>query len=155
PILQFVDEAVWHDRSLVVSASNTAHLTSWLELASSMAWNRYQAAPDTRYVFPVDNELFLDDHKYALGTGLTAEERLTAQRKDDLTLMLGAAASNFDVIPKATIPTEADPGSDIVSQGGAFTYYTTVGDPDSLVSVPRATNLVYQTYAAYLEGTYR
>lgn len=155
PILHFVDEAVWHDRSLVVSASNVSELTDWLELASQLAWNRYEVDPDTRYVFAVGEELFLDDFKYALGTGFTAEERLTAQPIEDLTLMLGVTTSSFDVIPKATIPGGADTSADIVSQGGSFSYYTEPGNADSLVVVPRATNLVYQTYAAYLEGAWR
>jgi outer membrane receptor protein involved in Fe transport len=155
PILHFVDEAVWHDRSLVISASNTSELASWLELASSLAWNRYEVAPDTRYVFAVGEELFLDDYKYALGTGFTVEERLVAQPLEELTLMLGLTGSSFDVIPKATVPGGADLSGDIVSQAGSFSYYTTPGDPESLVVLPRATDLVYQTYATYLEGAWR
>lgn len=154
PILHFVEEAVWHDRSLVVNASNTSELSDRLELASSLTWNRYEAMPDTRYVFPSGDELFLDDFKYAVGTGFTAEERLVGRPIDELTLMLGATASSFDVIPKATVPGGVDTQGDIVSQGGSFPYYTEIGDEGSQVVLTRTTNVVYQTYAAYAEGSF-
>jgi outer membrane receptor protein involved in Fe transport len=155
PILHFVDEAVWHDSSLVVSANNRARITETVDVVTALTWNRYEVRPDSRYVFPVGGELYLDDYKYALGTSFTGEARVEMRPAETVDVTVGTAASSFDVIPKATVPGGADPGADVVSQAGAFTFYREAGNEDSLVTIPRATNLNYQTLAGYLETALR
>lgn len=156
PILQYVEEAIWHDRSMAIEGRTTFSLSEAAQLESRLSYNWYEIDPETRYVFPVAADtLFLDDYKYGEGSGVTLEEKLDWRLSSDLDLTFGVAVSQFDVIPKATIPGRADPDGDIVSQGGSFAYYTIAGDPSSRVEVARATDLNYQNYSAYVEANYR
>ncbi len=150
--LYFVDEATWHDRSLAVEGQHRFDLSKRAQLFTTITYNKYEVAPDTRYVFPVGEALFLNDFKYARGTSVQLDERAVIDFTDELSLTAGVVATHYDVTPKATIPGGADPNADIVTQGGAFEYYTAIGDPDSLQRVQRATNLVYQNYGAYAEA---
>src|SRR5262249_10978028 len=79
PGLYFVDEAKWHDRSLVVEGQHALELSDKLTLHSILTFNRFEIAPDSRYVFPSGgtgaNALFLMDYKYGVGTGATLEEK--------------------------------------------------------------------------------
>ena len=155
-MLQYVKEAEWHDQSIVVEGKNTAELSPRLSLESMLTYSRYEIKPDSRYVFPVsDTELFFDDYKYGLGTGVALEEKGVYEWNEDFTLISGIKAADYDIIPKATVPGGADTDGNIVSQAGSFTYYTIAGDPSSRVDVARATDLNYQDYGTYLEGHYQ
>lgn len=154
-ILYFVDEAVWEDSSLVIEARNTLEFTDSASVESKLTYNRYEIDPATRYVFSIsDTELFLDDFKYGLGKSFAVEEVLRYSPMEDLDLTAGAQFSFYDVTPKATIPGGADTDGSIVQQGGEFTYYTEAGRETSMMSIPRATNLDYENYGFFVEGSY-
>jgi outer membrane receptor protein involved in Fe transport len=154
PIVQFVPEGVWRDRSLVLEGRHRLSLTDALHVDSSLIYNRYEVDPETRYVFPVDGALFYDDFKYALGSGLRAEEKLDYRVSSRLSLVTGFVASLYEITPKATIPGGARTTGDVIQQGGAFTYYTQRGNAASRVDLPRATHLSYQAYGAYGQAQY-
>lgn len=155
PVLGYLDEAQWGDSSLVIEGRNTFTFRDNLHLDSSVAYNRYEIDPDSRYIFTVPapgggSQWFFDDYKYGLGTGVTLEETLRYAVNDELSLLGGATAGTFDIIPKSTIPGRADTGGDIIEQAGSFAYI----DPDTGATnlIPRAVRERYQTYAAYFEG---
>jgi outer membrane receptor for ferrienterochelin and colicin len=156
PILQYVPEARWHDSSFVAEAANKMALTESAILESRLSFNRYEIDPETRYVFPVSpTELFLNDFKYGLGTGVTLEEKVNVEFDKDLSFIFGLMAGSYDIIPKATVPGGADTSGNIVSQAGSFVYYTEKNNAHSRVEVPRATDLSYENYSAYVEGSYQ
>jgi outer membrane receptor protein involved in Fe transport len=162
PVLFFIPEARWRDRSIVVEGQHALSITDNLTLTSTLVFNRYEVQPETRYVFPGGpTSLFLDDFKYGVGTGQTVEEKLDWAVADSTRLTFGVAASNFDIIPKSTVLKGADRNRSIVDQAGALSYFTaldpTTGlpDPNSRESVNRAIDLHYQQYGAYAEGSHR
>jgi len=156
PILQYVEEAEWHDRSLVLQGKSTSPLTDKVNLDSSLTFNRYEIDPETRYVFPVSStELFLNDFKYGLGTGYTLEEKVDAAVSDNLNITVGFEASQYNILPKSSVPGRASRGGNIVAQAGTLQYYTQRGDSDSGEEIARATELSYQNYGLYAEGAYR
>jgi len=73
-----------------------------------------------------------------LGISYTLEEKLHWDVTERFSALAGIVLAYYDIIPKATIPGGADRDGDIVSQGGAFTYYTVQGDPSSKVDLPQA-----------------
>lgn len=155
PILQFIDEAIWHDRSTIVQMENETDLGSKVSLESSLSFNRYEADPESRYVFPASaSTVFYDDYKYALGTGLRLEEKFNIHVNDNVQLTAGLLAAYNDIISKTTFPGGVDVSRDITSQAGAMRYYTVANDPSSAVDVARGNNSIYSSYAAYLEGKY-
>ncbi|MDQ2999710.1 MAG: TonB-dependent receptor [Fibrobacterota bacterium] len=156
PILQFVDEAVWHDRTTVLNAANTLEISENLELETSLTFARYEIDPETRYVFPVsDSTFYLNDYKYGVGTGVNWEERLGLAVSDRLYLTSGFAVSSNDILPKATVPGGADPSKDISAQAGTFTYYTRKNDLASVQNINKVNVLMYQNFGAYLEGQWQ
>jgi outer membrane receptor protein involved in Fe transport len=156
PVLFFVPEANWEDRSLVVEGQYGLELSNRLTLHSILTFNRYEAMPESRYVFPNGmGGLFLADFKYALGTSTSLEEKLDYEIGSNTRLMVGVVGTNYDIIPKATVPGGADTDRDIVSQAGKLTYYTVAGDPNSKVEIDRAVDLHYQGVGAYAEGAHR
>ena len=151
--LKFTDEAVWHDLSFAAEAQNRLSLHEKIDAVSTLTFNSYEVDPESRYVWPLNsNTLFLNDYKYARGQSVTLEERLDLKLTANLSVMLGAVATTYDVIPKATIPGGANTKIDIVSQGGSLEYYTEANNPASLQRVQRASNLVYQNYGAFGEA---
>ena len=52
PVLFFIPEARWHDRSIVVEGQHALSLSDNLTLSSTLTFNRYEVQPDSRYVFP-------------------------------------------------------------------------------------------------------
>jgi outer membrane cobalamin receptor len=154
PVLFFVPEAVWRDRSLVVEGQNTLRFSDAVALQSILTFNRYEVDPESRYVFPDGKGgLYLNDFKYAVGTSATIEEKLNVQLNSSSRFVVGATASNYHVIPKTSVPGGAHTDQDIVSQAGVLTYYTT-NDPASKVELNRAVNLQYQQFGAYAEGAH-
>ncbi len=151
PVLYFVDEAIWSDRQLAIEARNRTEFSSCATLQSRASYYRYEIDPSSRYVFPAGGSLFLDDFKYGIGSATQIEELLTVDLGKRWQLFAGFEATFSDVVPKATIPGGADPDQSIVPQGGEFVYYTVAGDPTSAVTVPRATNLVYENYGFFLQ----
>lgn len=154
PIVQFVPEGVWHDRSLVLEGRHRLSLTEALQLDSSMSYNRYEVDPESRYVFPVGNTLFYNDFKYAIGSGMRVEEKIEYRASSRLSFRAGLIASLYEITPKATIPGGARTTGDVIQQGGAFTYYTARGNAASRVDLPRATHLSYQAYGVYAQTQY-
>jgi outer membrane receptor protein involved in Fe transport len=156
PVLFFVPEARWRDRSLVVEGQNALNFSENVTLHSTLTFNRYELDPRSRYVFPDSmGGLFLDDYKYAVGTSAALEEKLDLEITASTRLMVGAVAANYDVVPKATVPGGANTRGDVVLQSGSLTYYTRAGDPTSRVDLPRTVNLQYQQFGAYVEGAHR
>ncbi len=156
PVLFFVDEARWRDRSVVVEGQHSLTLATGVSLSSILALNHYETMPESRYVWPPSaDSLFLRDFKYAVGTGLTLEEKLDWEVDRNTRLTMGLVASNYDVVPKTTVLDGANPDLGIVTQAGALTYYTQAGNPASRVDLNRAVDLHYQQYGAYAEGAYR
>jgi outer membrane receptor for ferrienterochelin and colicin len=161
PVLFFIPEARWHDRSIVVEGQHALSITDDLTLTSSLTFNRYEVQPDSRYVFPGGmTSLFLDDFKYGVGTGETLEEKLDWVVSDSTRFAFGAAASNFDIIPKSTVLGGASRDRSVVDQAGALVYYERLldpmtVDPASRVEIKRAIDLHYQQYGAYAEGSHK
>jgi outer membrane cobalamin receptor len=155
PVLYFVEESKWRDRSLVVEGQHSLRLGQTAALHSILTFNRYEVHPETRYVFPISpTELWFDDFKYGVGSGTTLEEKLDWLLGQSTRLMLGIVASNYDIVPKTTVPGGADPDGPIVEQAEALKYYTRMGDPTSVVVVPRTVDLHYQQYGAYAEASH-
>jgi outer membrane cobalamin receptor len=156
PILWWVPEAKWRDRSLVVEGQYALRLGNRLTLNSIPTFNRYEIDPETRYVHPNGMGGFnLWDFKYAIGTSASLEEKLDFVVSKSLRFMLGFVATNYDVTPKATVLDGSNPDGDIVSQAGSLSYYTQPNDPTSRVDISRAINLHYFNYGVYTEGSYR
>ncbi|HZH03559.1 MAG TPA: TonB-dependent receptor, partial [Myxococcaceae bacterium] len=156
PTFPFVPQAKWSDSSVVVEAKNVSQVGERAKLQSTLTVNRYEVQPDTRYVFsPAPGTLFLNDFKYGLGLGAQLEEQLSLQWGEKLHWVSGAVFGHYDVTPKATVPGGADRNRDLSSQGGAFTYFTEIGNPASAVTVPRVQNLVYQNLGLYTEAAYQ
>jgi outer membrane cobalamin receptor len=155
PVLFFVPEALWRNRSLVLEGQNTLRFSEGVALQSLLTFNRYEVDPASRYVFPDGKGgVFLNDFKYAAGTNATIEEKLNLQAGPGTRLVVGAAASSYSVVPKTSVPFGARPNEDIVSQAGVLTYYTVANDPASKVELGRAVDLQYQQIGAYAEGAH-
>lgn len=156
PVLGFIDKAIWHDRSDVLEAKNIFAISDRLKMESSVQYSRYEIDPESRYVFPAStNAWFLDDHKYGIGKGVTIEEKASADVTDAVHLTAGITVSEFDIVPKATVPGGIDVDQNLTEQGGNFEYYTQLGVAGSLVTVPRVNNLKYRTYGGYLESQWQ
>ena len=154
--LYFVEEAVWQDRSLVLEGQHRFDLTKSAKLFTTLTYNRYEVDPDSRYVFRANpDSLFLNDYKYARGASFQLDERALIDVTKELSLAVGATVAEYDSIPKATIPGGADLKGDITAQGGAFEYYTEIGNPASLQRIQRVNHLTYQSYAAYAEAQWQ
>ncbi len=155
PVLYWIDEAKWRDRSLVVEGQHALVLGTDVTLHSIFTFNRYEIDPKSRYVFPVPPELYLHDFKYGIGTSESIEEKVDWDISNRTRVVFGAIASNYDVIAKASVLDGADPNEGIVSQAGVLTYYTRPNDPTSAVNVPRAEDLHYKQFGVYAEGSHR
>ncbi len=161
PVLFFVPEAIWRDRSIVVEGQHALSLGDSLTLSSNLTFNRYEVQPESRYVFPGGpDSLYLHDFKYGVGTGETVDEKLDWTLSDSTRFTFGATASNFDILPKASVLDGANRDKSIVEQAGSLSYYTDLGtnglpDPNSKQVVNRAIDLHYQTYGAYAEGSHK
>ncbi len=155
PVLFFVPEARWRDRTLVVEGQNALSFSDSITLHSILTYNRYEMAPESRYVFPNGmGNLFLNDFKYAIGTSASAEGKLDVQVTQSSRLMIGALVSNYDIVPKTTVPGGANPRGDVVTQAGTLVYFTEPNNPDSRVALNRTVNLQYQQFGAYIEGAH-
>jgi outer membrane receptor protein involved in Fe transport len=155
PVLYFVPESVWRDQSLVVEGQHTLRLAQTAALHSILTFNRYEVHPDSRYVFPIGAMLYYDDFKYGVGSGTTLEEKVDWTLGHSTRLMLGIVASNYDIVPKATVPMGgADPDQPIVMQAKSLRYYTVMGDLTSVQEIPRTVDLHYQQYGAYAEASH-
>jgi outer membrane cobalamin receptor len=156
PVLFFVPEARWRDRSLLVEGQNALTFSDAITLHSILTFNRYEVDPESRYVFPNGmGDVFLGDYKYAIGTSASVEEKLDMRMGNNARLVMGAVAANYDIIPKTTIPGRpADPGRDVITQAETITYYTQANNPASIQEINRTVNLQYQQVGAYAEGAY-
>ncbi|MFV5690901.1 TonB-dependent receptor plug domain-containing protein [Flavobacterium sp. LT1R49] len=156
PVLQFVNEAIWHDRTTVVSGTNKFNISDKVKLNASITYSRYEIAPESRYVFPInDSTVVLNAYKYGIGTGVRIEEQLDYEISNKISLTAGLLVGLYDIIPKATVFGGADPNKDIISQAGIYNYYTIKGDPFSKVELQNATNVNYRNYGAYIEGRFQ
>jgi outer membrane cobalamin receptor len=158
PVLWFVPEAIWKDRSLAVEAQHALELAEPLTLHSIATFNRYEADPHSRYVFPSGPaSLFLGDFKYAVGTSASLEEKFDLDLGESTRVVFGFSATSYDVTPKASVgaaPDGADPNDDLASQAPALTYFRTL-DPASRVDIHKVVNLHYHNYGAYAEGSHK
>ncbi len=139
PVLYFVEESKWRDRSLVVEGQHSLRLGQTAALHSILTFNRYEVHPETRYVFPISpTELFFNDFKYGVGSGTTLEEKLDWSLGPATRLILGIVASNYEIVPKATVHGGAPiPTESIVNQAVALRYYTLMGDVVPAHDIPR------------------
>ena len=150
--LAFIREARWQDRSWVTEAKYDWKITDAVSLTSAVTYNWYEVDPHSRYVFPRnETEWFFNDFKYANGNSFSVEETLRVDFSRSLSMLLGGTYTNYDIIPKATVPGGADRGDDqdIVRQGGAFQYSLTPGG--ALTPIPRVVEVDFARYGAYLE----
>lgn len=153
-VLGFLPEARWQDRSWVTEAKHVWHMSDKVTLDSAITYNWYEVDPHSRYVFPQDqNHWFFNDYKYANGTSLSIEETLRIEFSPTVSALLGGIYTNYDIIPKSTVPGGASRGSDgsIVQQGGSFVYFTEAGNPESRQEIPRVVEVDFERYGAYLE----
>ena len=153
-VLAFVPQARWEDSSWVTEARYVWKITDKVKLDSSVTYNWYEVDPSSRYVFPLnDRKWFFNDFKYANGHSLAVEESLHVDFSSALSMLLGGTYTNYDIIPKSTVPGGANPGghNDILQQAGNFVYYTAPGDPATRHLVPRAVDSEFSRYGAYLE----
>jgi outer membrane receptor for ferrienterochelin and colicin len=154
PVLGYLHEALWQDSSLVLEAKDSAQLNASMRLDSTLTYNRYEIDPQTRYVWPANlHEWYLNDYKYGLGTSVSLEETLRVDFSKDVSLVAGLVASTYDVIPKSTVPGGANPGGNVVQQGGDWVYYERLGGPAT--HVPRVVEVKYQELGGYLEGNWQ
>ncbi|HEY3330732.1 MAG TPA: TonB-dependent receptor [Capsulimonadaceae bacterium] len=151
PVLGYLDVARWGDISTVGELKHTVKLSEQTRLDSTLTANEYRTDPENEYV-PLGTATTwnLGDFKYAKGKSATLEETIHAQPARNLTLLVGAIAGTYDIIPKSTIPAGLS-----ASNAGSFTYYTVKGDPTSIQTIPRVGQEKYQTYGAYIEGTWQ
>ena len=159
PIFAYIPQAIWQDSSWVTEAKYHWQIAAKVALDSSLTYNWYEVDPKSRYVF-VDGQnsqqWFYNDFKYANGHSLSAEETLRIDFSKKFSLLLGGIYTSYDIIPKATIPGGARPGShnDIINQGGDFIYYTTSGSAASIQRVPRVVDAEFARYGGYAELTW-
>ncbi len=153
--LGFLREARWQDRSWVTEARYDWKIADAVTLTSAATYNWYEVDPHSRYVFPSGDlygtRWFFNDYKYATGNSFSVEETLRVDFSRSLSMLLGGTYTNYDIIPKATVPGGANRGSDqdIVKQGGAFQYSLTPGG--ALTPIPRVAEIDFARYGAYLE----
>jgi outer membrane cobalamin receptor len=156
PILGYVKEAVWHDRSTVLQGENQVPLSDTSSLESSLTFNRYEIDPSSRYVFAAnETRWFLNDYKYGRGVSLALEEVVRISLCDDMRLLIGVLAGTHEITPKATVPGGATTTEDLGSQAGSFVYFTEPGNPETRQEIPRAMTVGYETYAAYVESAWQ
>ncbi len=157
-VLALVPEARWEDSSWVTEAKYVWQITDRVKLDSTVTYNWYEVDPSSRYVFPLnDRQFFLNDYKYASGHSIAVEETMRVDFTSALSVLMGGTYTNYDILPKSTVPGGARPGghNDILRQAGNFSYYTTPGDPASLHLVPRAVDSEFERYGAYLEFSWK
>jgi outer membrane receptor protein involved in Fe transport len=151
--LYYVDQAVWGDESVVIEGRNVFNISDNANLESRVSYNRYQISPKSRYVWPDSpNTLFYDDYKFGVGSGARLEEVLNVRLTEKFEVMAGFEADFFNIMPKATVPGGANLNGNTVAEAGSFSYYTVLGDPSSLVQVPRATDQIYQDFGYFVQG---
>ncbi len=158
PILAYLKEARWEDRSWVTEANHHWKLGDQVTFDTSITYNWYEVDPQTRYVFPKNNtEWFLNDFKYANGHSIAVEESIRMQFTKGLSMLLGGTYTNYDIIPKSTIPGGARPGGhgDILKQGGSFVYYSQKGAAGSRTMIPRAVDSEFDRYGGYVEFSWQ
>jgi len=157
PAIGYVPEATWEDFSSVSEAKYVAQLSEKVQLSSAVTYNYYEVDPASRYVWqdPTNtNRWYYNDYKFARGISYSIEEILRVDVTKDLSLLAGADAAHYDIVPKCTVPGGAH-GSigDIQQEGGSFTYYEAGSSvPHSL---PRVWNPKYNVYGGYMEGDWQ
>lgn len=154
PILGFVPEARWEDWSWVTEARHDWKISDKVTLTSAATFNWFRVDPHSRYVFPLnDSNWFYNDYKFADGKSISIEETLRVDFSETFSALLGGIYTNYDIIPKATVPGGARPGGhdDVLRQGGNFSYFTELGNPASLQEIPRVVDVEFERYGAYLE----
>ena len=157
-VLAFVPQARWEDSSWVTEARYDWQIAEKVKLDSSVTYNWYEVNPVSRYVFPKnEREWFFNDFKYANGHSLSVEETLRVDFSSSLSALLGGTYTNYDIIPKSTVPGGARPGdhNDIIQQGGSFVYFTEAGNPASRQETPRVVDSEFSRYGAYLEFSWQ
>ncbi|MFC1762122.1 TonB-dependent receptor plug domain-containing protein [Planctomycetota bacterium] len=153
PALLYVDRAVWEDRSTVMEGRYNLEISDRCETETQLTFNRFEVDPKSNYaVYMTATDTLFDDYKYAIGTSFGFEQKLSYQFSDAVSGIMGVAASNHDIIPKASVSGGANRDGDIVSQAGNISYYTVQGDANSSVTIPQAYNMIYQIYGLYGQG---
>ena len=153
-----INEAKWSDQSTIVEVRNSGKCLERLQLETILTFNRYEIMPDTKYVWQNTSSSWeMQDDKYGVGFSGVLEERVDILVNDNVSVMTGLSAGNYDIVPKATIPGGAERSQDLTNQGGTFEYYTglTAGgaiDTATKVTVSRVSDVKYQVFGAFIEG---
>ena len=147
PILGYLKEAVWGDQSTVAEARHVWAIADNVKLESAFTYNRYTIDPASRYVFPVvaggATNWFFNDFKTGRGESWSIEETLRWEPTERVTVLAGFTAQFHDVRPKYT------------TGGAGFTYYTALSNLATAATIPGTIRSRYETYAGYVEGTWR
>ena len=149
--LGFLKQAIWGDSSLVVEGRHTLPISSTVKLESALTYNRYEIAPNTRFVEPINGNWFFTDNKYGVGSSLDLEETLRWQVTPKVSFLAGVEAGAYDIIPKSTIPGGANVNGNVVEEGLADPLEYTAPGAAAPTVVNRVSRYRYQTYAQYLE----
>jgi outer membrane receptor protein involved in Fe transport len=162
PAFGFTSDAKWRDRSTVVEAKYTIHVSETASLDTTVTYNRYEIDPSTEFATPASPTEWLRDYKYGMGAGLSVEETLKWDLFDHrVSLLVGGVAAHFESIPKASIPGRNAhpsgflwPDDGIIEQAGNIVYSST-NDGIFEGAVPRAGKVEYERYSGYLEAGWK
>ena len=156
PVLFFVPEARWRDRSLVVEGQHALHLRRSVALHSILTFNRYEVEPESRYVFPNGmGGLFLGDFKYAIGTSASVEEKLDVRSAQPHPADVRARwppTTTSSPSPRSRAGPTPDRTSSPRREPDLLHARPTI--PTSRVEINRAVDLQYQQSGAYAEGAH-
>ena len=151
PILGFLKNATWGDRSTVMEGKNVLKLGDCIKLDTALTYNRYEIDPDNLYVHAQGdpNKWFYGDHKYGLGTSFTLEETARINVTDEISLLTGFVASKYDIVPKATYADGVNLDASLVSQSVSTPYFNAAGAP--LGKINSVTEEQYKRFGGYAE----
>jgi outer membrane receptor protein involved in Fe transport len=173
PGLGYLKQGTWGDQSDVLEGRITIPVSDAVKIDTTLTYNHYQIEPGTRYIeaffSPNPNNPAhdlthwnFDDFKEGSGTGISAEETLRWKVTNDLSVLAGVYAGNFDITPKSTDPLGAGiitgplpPGVSANDLAQNYVYYPqnqAVGKP---TLIPRVLKRNYDTYAGYIEATWK
>jgi outer membrane cobalamin receptor len=146
--------APWIDSSVVLEGGHTVDFTDTVKLKSVVTYNHYEVSPRTRYIFANGDgaSWYMEEWKYALGKSASLEEILQVDFSPIFSFLAGLVGSDFQVVPKASVPGGFDPSHSLSGQGGRLTYFTDAALTQR-VDINRIDDYTYQNYAAYAEGT--
>ena len=149
PIILYSDQARWGDRSDVARIENKIDLAPKVNLKSSLTYNSYETDSDAQYVFLSGGSYFYSDQKYARGRSTALEEQVAWDPLPGLNFIGGVSYTDYESVPKATVPGGFDRDSSLVDQSSQLTYVDAQGLTHT---VNQLSELTYETVGAYIQG---